>query len=172
MQAALPPPYFAEIGERVWVEVSQRFIEPDASVFRGTSADDGAVAVVEPRGRPVVVTVPHDERREPRVEIRMAGDGDERLITAIEILSPSTSVTDRITKNREYRQTPSINRYVILEQTSQAATVYTRAGTDWNAEVIVGEMDLALPEIGISVPLSELYQGVEFPPQEDRAEAG
>jgi Protein of unknown function (DUF4058) len=89
LQSALPPPYFAEIGERVWVEVSQRFIEPDASVFRSRPADGGAVAVVAPRGRPVVVTVPHDERREPWVEIRMAGDGDERLIAAIEILSPS-----------------------------------------------------------------------------------
>jgi hypothetical protein len=89
LQALLPPPYFAEIGERVWVEVSQRFIEPDASVVRGTPAEGGAVAVVPARGRPVVVTVPHDERREPLVEIRMAGNGDERLITAIEVLSPS-----------------------------------------------------------------------------------
>lgn len=89
LQATLPAPYFAEIGERVWVEVSQRFIEPDASVFQGGPADQGAVAALPARSRPVVVTVPHDERREPRVEIRTAGDGDERLVTAIEILSPS-----------------------------------------------------------------------------------
>jgi hypothetical protein len=89
LQAALPAPYFAEIGERVWVEVSQRFIEPDASVFRGPS-ESGAIAALPSRSRPVVVTVPHDERREPWVEIRtLAGDGDERLVTAVEILSPS-----------------------------------------------------------------------------------
>lgn len=89
MQAALPAPYCAEIGERVWVEVSQQFIEPDASVFRGGPADQGAVAAPPARSRPVVVTVPHDERREPWIEIRATGDGGERLVTAIEILSPS-----------------------------------------------------------------------------------
>jgi hypothetical protein len=89
LQAALPAPYFAEIGERVWVEVAQRFIEPDASIFRGPS-EPGAIAALPIRSRPVVVTVPHDERRESWVEIRtMAGGGDERLVTAVEILSPS-----------------------------------------------------------------------------------
>jgi hypothetical protein len=89
LQAALPPPYFAEIGERVWVEVSQRYIEPDASIFRGGPADQGAVAALPTRSRPVVVTVPHDERREPRIEIRTAGGEEERLVTAIEVLSPT-----------------------------------------------------------------------------------
>ena len=79
LQAALPAPYFAEIGERVWVEVSQRSIEPDASVFHSGATGGGAVAAAPARSRPVVVTVPHDERREPRIEIRTAGDGDERL---------------------------------------------------------------------------------------------
>ena len=40
LQSALPAPYFAEIGERVWVEVSQRFIEPDASIL-GRKPDQG-----------------------------------------------------------------------------------------------------------------------------------
>jgi hypothetical protein len=94
LQAELPPPYFAEIGERVWVEVSQRYIEPDASVLRGNRAgpryegEPDATAAVA-RSRPVVVTVPHDERREPFVEIRVSGEAGERLVTAIELLSPS-----------------------------------------------------------------------------------
>ena len=52
LQAALPAPYFAEIGERAWA------------------------------------AVPHDERREPCLEIRTTGDEGERLVTAIEVLSP------------------------------------------------------------------------------------
>jgi hypothetical protein len=55
-------------------------------------------------------------------------------------------------------------------QTRPAATVCARAGDDWVADVLVGEADLALPEVGIGVPLSELYEGVPFPP--DDAEAG
>ena len=96
LQARLPAPYFAEIGERVWVEVSQRYIEPDASVLRGGRAagvregeDDGAATAAVARSRPVVVTVPHDERRETLVEIRTPRDEGERLVTAIELLSPS-----------------------------------------------------------------------------------
>jgi hypothetical protein len=92
LQAALPPPYFAEIGERVWVEVSQRFIEPDASVILNeprSGAIATRVATAETPHRPIVVTVPHDERHEPFVEIRVAGDHGERLVTAIGLLSPS-----------------------------------------------------------------------------------
>ena len=88
-------------------------------------------------------------------------------LVVFEILSPSTSSIDRIKKNWEYRQTPSIQQYVILEQTSQAATVYVRDGQDWKAETLIGDMDLALPEIGITVPLSELYRDVSFPTEID-----
>ena len=95
LQSALPAPYFAEIGERVWVEVSQRFIEPDASIL-GRKPDQGGArgsatttTTASARSRPVVVTVPHDERHEPFLEIRVAGDGEDRLVTAIELLSPS-----------------------------------------------------------------------------------
>jgi hypothetical protein len=96
LQAALPEPYYAEIGERVWVEVSQRFIEPDTAVLRVGGEPDrrrssGPVAIAPTgnRSRPVVVTVPHDERREPLVEILAPGDGSERLVASIELLSPS-----------------------------------------------------------------------------------
>jgi hypothetical protein len=113
LQVALPAPYFAEIGERVWVEVSQRFIEPDASIFRGGPTDGGAIAAPPARSQPVVVTVPHDERREPRVEIRTAGDGDERLVTAIEVLSPSNKTPGErgrelyLRKQREILDSPT-----------------------------------------------------------------
>lgn len=94
LQAVLPSPYFAEIGERVWVEVSQRFIEPDTSVLRGVRAPGEAgkstgTATAPSRARAVVVVVPHDERREPFVEIRVLRDGSEQLVTAIELLSPT-----------------------------------------------------------------------------------
>ena len=81
-----------------------------------------------------------------------------------EVLSPSASCTDRIGKNREYRDTPSIFRYVMLEQSRAAATVFERNGADWVGHLVLGEADLALPEIGITLPLTELYDGVTFLP--------
>jgi Uma2 family endonuclease len=88
-------------------------------------------------------------------------------VVVFEILSPGTSYKDRIEKNREYRATPSIQCYVILEQTRPAATVYTRAGDDWVADVLVGEAELALPEIDSNIPLSEVYEGVPLTPESD-----
>ena len=89
-------------------------------------------------------------------------------VVVFEVLSPSTSTTDRIVKNQEYRDTPSIQRYVMLEQDRQAATVFARAGDDWVGHVVSGDAVLAMPEIGIELPLAELYEGVSFP----EAEAG
>jgi Uma2 family endonuclease len=90
-------------------------------------------------------------------------------VVVFEIICPSTSGVDRIIKNQEYRDTPSIQRYVILEQDRQAATVFSRDHGDWAGHVVTGETELAMPEIGISVALAELYAGVELtvdPPAE------
>src|SRR5205823_2593312 len=71
-------------------------IEPDTVVLRGASRPavepprEGGVAVADPpRARPVVVHVPHDERREPFVEIYVQEGSGRRLVTCIEVLSPS-----------------------------------------------------------------------------------
>ena len=92
-------------------------------------------------------------------------------VVVFEVLSASTAVTDRIAKNEEYRLTPSITRYVMLEQTSQAATVFARAGGDWVGHVITGDALLAMPEIGVELPLAELYANIGFGP-DDAPEGG
>lgn len=83
-------------------------------------------------------------------------------VVVFEIVAPDTATTDRIVKNQEYRDTPSIQRYVMLEQDRQAATIFARVGDDWVGHVVSGNVVLAMPEIGIEVPLAELYEGVEF----------
>lgn len=84
-------------------------------------------------------------------------------VVVFEILSPTTAVTDRVVKNREYRDTQSVRRYVMLEQYLQAATVFERAGDDWIGHAVLGDVTLAMPEVGIELPLAELYDGVHFP---------
>jgi Uma2 family endonuclease len=82
-------------------------------------------------------------------------------VIVFEVLSPGTANTDLIDKNREYRATPSIQRYVILQQTRAAAIVFVRREQDWLSEIITGEnATLRLPEIGIEVLLDEIYAGV------------
>ena len=54
----------------------------------------------------------------------------------------------------------------MLEQDRQAATVFARVGDDWVGHVVSGDAVLAMPEIGIELPLAELYEGVSFPEAE------
>lgn len=95
----------------------------------------------------------------------VANDADivPEPVVVFEVLSTSTASTDRIAKNEEYRATPSIRHYVMLEQTTQAATVFSRTGEDWVGHVLTGNAALALPEAGVELPLEEVYSGIEFP---------
>jgi Uma2 family endonuclease len=83
-------------------------------------------------------------------------------IVVMEVLSPGTAKTDRIAKYREYLAAPSIQRYVLLEQEAIAATVLRRAGDVWSPSVLADDEILEMPEIDVTVPLSEFYAGVEL----------
>ena len=83
-------------------------------------------------------------------------------VVVFEVLSESTAREDIFAKNAEYRATPSIRRYIILEQTQAAAVVFARKGEDWISEVVTDEGLLRMPEIGIDVPLSELYADIDL----------
>jgi len=79
-------------------------------------------------------------------------------VVVFEVLSEGSSETDLIDKNREYRATPSIQRYVVLQQTHKAAIVFVRREDGWLSEIVSGDdASLDLPEIGIAVPLHEVY---------------
>ena len=88
-------------------------------------------------------------------------------VVVFEVLSPSTARDDRIVKAREYQATPSVQRYVMLEQDDVGATVYARSGDAWTHEILVADSNLALPEIGVSLPLAELYEGLVFEAEQD-----
>lgn len=84
-------------------------------------------------------------------------------VVVFEVLSEGTARTDRITKLREYQATPSIQRYVMLEQEAAAALVLSRKGPDWVAETLAEGDTLRMPEIGVELPLAEIYADVAFP---------
>ena len=95
-------------------------------------------------------------------------------VVVFEILIPSTAHDDLFVKNAEYRATPSIHRYVVLQQSHIGALVFTRHGDHWADEVLTGDSAiLAMPEIGVEVPLAELYADLVLTPAdgEDLAEA-
>ena len=81
-------------------------------------------------------------------------------VVVFEVLSPTTADTDFGVKNVEYRDTPSIKRYVLIAQDHQRATVFARFNGDWVGHIVTEGALLEMPEIGIDVPLAELYDGV------------
>jgi hypothetical protein len=50
----------------------------------------------------------------------------------------------------------------MLEQDRPGAAIFSRDGDDWVGHVLAGDAVVALREIGIELPLTELYDGVEF----------
>jgi len=84
----LPAAYHASTATRVWI--AERSVGPDVRVMHSSQQSheegNGGVAVAGAvRAQPILVHVPHDEMREPFVEVRTL-DG-KRVVTSIEVLS-------------------------------------------------------------------------------------
>ncbi len=86
-------------------------------------------------------------------------------VVIFEVLSDSTSREDRTTKLVEYRSLPSVQRYVMLEQDQALVTVITRVATGWSLELLDGSGTLDMPEIGVELPVAELYDGLDLTPE-------
>jgi hypothetical protein len=98
LQPLLPEPYYAKTAQRTWVEYYERDRYPDVSVVIRSSAKSkpkqpaGGVAVATPSERPLMITVeefPWDEMRETFLEVYTNRGGAKRLVTSVEVLSPT-----------------------------------------------------------------------------------
>ena len=80
LNTVLPPRYFADIGERLYVVQGRRSIYPDAFVIErplsapSDSPAGGSTAVLAASDPPLVITAQPEERREVFVEIIAAED--------------------------------------------------------------------------------------------------
>ena len=94
-------------------------------------------------------------------------------VIVFEVVSPSSGRRDRVSKLREYQAVASILRYVIVEPDEIALTVLFRVdGAEMFRAAGLGEGDtLQLPEVGIEIPLADIYQGIASEFQDDEAGA-
>ena len=92
-------------------------------------------------------------------------------VVIFEVLSRGPARKDRTVKNREYAATASVQRYVMLEQVEIGGTMFERAGDDWVGHLLTAGSVVAMPEIGIELPLAELYDGLDLtsPPEDETA---
>jgi Uma2 family endonuclease len=79
------------------------------------------------------------------------------------VISESTRRTDQVFKLREYHAVPTIKRYILVEQTGVALTVHSRRQDEAWTTIALGAGDvLDLPEIGITIPVDDIFEGLSF----------
>lgn len=84
-------------------------------------------------------------------------------VVIFEILSRSSARRDLGAKNAEYQSLPSLKRYVVLHQSLVAAEVFHRdEDGEWSYDFLSGGGALEMPEVGVSIPLAEIYDDVEL----------
>ena len=94
-------------------------------------------------------------------------------VVLFEVLSHKTRRIDEGEKKDAYLTLPSLAAYVMIEQEAAAVVVYRRTEGGFAREVYEG-LDAVLPvgEIGIALPLVEIYEGIEFTPELPEDNAG
>jgi Uma2 family endonuclease len=82
----------------------------------------------------------------------------------IEVLSPATEAYDRGLKFEFYRSIPTLKQVVFVAQNHMSVDVYERTDAGWVLQPAQGlDAVAALQAIGVELPLSEIYENVEFP---------
>ena len=83
-----------------------------------------------------------------------------------EVLSPSTRDFDTLEKLAEYKEIEGLDVILVIESNAPQVVVWTRDGArSWSRSLSEGlEAEIALPTLGIALPLAELFESVEFPP--------
>jgi len=97
LNTELPDPYYALTSARIWVEWAGRPIGPDVRIHRkngkrvrtNPTSNGGTATLTRAPSEAFVVTVPADEIREPFINLYAKEGKKHRLVTSIEILSPT-----------------------------------------------------------------------------------
>ena len=82
----------------------------------------------------------------------------------IEVLSKSTEAYDRGKKFDNYRSIPSLREYVLVSQDEPTIQRFLRNDDNtWTLTAVAGlDQTIPLRSIGIDLPLSEVYERVDF----------
>jgi Uma2 family endonuclease len=82
----------------------------------------------------------------------------------VEVLSPSTEGQDRGTKWQRYQRLESLQDYLLVSQDAPQVEHFTRqSAQQWLFTLYEGlEIAVALPKLGVSLPLSAIYANILF----------
>lgn len=91
--------------------------------------------------------------------------GESRVV--FEVLSPSNTPAQQFRLLGDYQSVPTMRQIVWLEEGRPAALSWSRGGDGWRLDDLSGlDAVLDLPSLGVSLPLAEAYDGLDFLPVE------
>ncbi len=92
----------------------------------------------------------------------------DRPVLVVEVLSESTRRTDLGEKAEAYQTLASLEFYLLVEQKACAVIAYRRTDQGFKRDVYEGLSSvISLPQLGIELPLSEIYEAVDFDGSQD-----
>ena len=104
-----------------------------------------------------------------------APPADERLEDApslvVEVLSPSTQLTDRREKLMVYKSIASLSTYLIIDQMQRRVDRHSRdVDGQWRHDTIAddGAVPVSFGSVSLTMTLDEIYEGVTLPTPEER----
>jgi len=84
----------------------------------------------------------------------------DALVT-FEVVSDETAEIDQNDNRLDYASIPSLQRYIIVEQTRAEVTNIQKTMSGWTEATLTSGIIL-LPELGIDLPLDAIYRGFKF----------
>lgn len=88
----------------------------------------------------------------------------------VEVLSPSTEHVDRLRKWQHYQTVGSLAAYLQVQQDAARVDAFIRRGEEWIYKGFSGlGAIIEVPDLGLSLPLAEIYRGVGFDEPEARS---
>jgi Uma2 family endonuclease len=89
-------------------------------------------------------------------------------VVVVEVLSRKTRRVDEGEKREAYETIPSLMAYLLVEQETAAVVVLRRGRNGFDRELYRGAgAVIPLPELGIELPLAEVYERADFAPEVD-----
>jgi Uma2 family endonuclease len=92
----------------------------------------------------------------------------DKPAVVVEVLSTGTRRIDEGEKRQAYLQLDSLTAYIMIEQDFAAATIYQRVDEEFQKAIRQGLVaTIELPEIAVTLSLSDVYANVQFQPETD-----
>jgi Uma2 family endonuclease len=80
----------------------------------------------------------------------------------VEVLSPSTELTDRTWKLKNYRAHPTIEEYVLVDSRSLKIEIYHKENNKWIYDLFEINAEITPASLGVHFSLVDAYVDIEF----------